>query len=44
MELQWRDKECYDISMVVTRKTEDMNAHELHYENGRWLELAQDRV
>jgi hypothetical protein len=42
--LGWRDEECYDISMVVTRKTEEMNVDEIHYENGRWVELAEDRV
>jgi hypothetical protein len=44
MRLQWRDEECYDISMVVTRKTQEMNAGETYYDNGRWVELAQDRV
>jgi hypothetical protein len=26
------------------QKTEDMNVDEIHYENWRWVELAQDRV
>jgi hypothetical protein len=26
-----------DISMAVTRNTEEMNADEVDYENGRWV-------